>query len=47
MKHTCKACGKTYDIETMARVHNATPYKFAKCPFCGASNLLPELGEFS
>lgn len=42
MMHKCKACGKEYDTDTV-RIHETTVLSFAKCPYCDATNPLPEL----
>lgn len=42
MIHKCKACGKEYDTDKV-RIHDTTVFPFAKCPYCDATNPLPEL----
>ena len=42
MIHKCKACSKEYDTDKV-RIHDTTVFPFAKCPYCDATNPLPEL----
>lgn len=44
MKNVCGSCHKEYDL-TKVRVHEAQPFNFCKCPYCGATNVVKPIEE--